>query len=72
LLCVEVALTSQLVLVFDLRGEPIFVCVCGSKMWNLKVMWDTETRQVGMYLLDQVCEECGAVATAPTEIDGCD
>lgn len=35
-------------------------------------MWDTETRQVGMYLLDQVCEECGAVATAPTEIDGCD
>jgi hypothetical protein len=25
-----------------------------------------------MYLLDQVCDECGAVATAPTEIDGCD
>ena len=66
------AFTSQLVLVFDLRGEPIFVCVCGSKMWNLKVMWDNETRQVGMYLLDQVCDECGAVATAPTEIDGCD
>jgi hypothetical protein len=41
-------------------------------MWNLKVMWDIETRQVGMYLLDQVCEECGAVATAPTEIDACD
>ncbi len=35
-------------------------------------MWDIETRQVGMYLLDQVCEECGAVATAPTEIDACD
>ena len=72
MLCLEMAFTPQLVLVFDLRGEPIFVCVCGSKMWNLKVMWDTETRQVGMYLLDQVCEECGAVATAPTEIDGCD
>ena len=42
---------------FDLRGEPTFVCVCGSKMWNLKVMWDMETRQVGMYLLDQVCIE---------------
>jgi len=27
---------------------------------------------VGMYLLDQVCIECGAVATAPTEIDACD
>jgi len=25
-----------------------------------------------MYLLDQVCIECGAVATAPTEIDACD
>ena len=35
-------------------------------------MWDTETRQVGMYLLDQVCTECGAMATAPTEIDACD
>jgi hypothetical protein len=63
---------TQLLLMFDLRGEPAFVCVCGSKMWNLKVMWDSETRQVGMYLLDQVCDECGAIATAPTEIDGCE
>jgi hypothetical protein len=71
-LCKKVAQPTQLVLVFDLRGEPTLVCICGSKMWNLKVMWDIETRQVGMYLLDQVCTECGAMATAPTEIDACD
>lgn len=53
----------------DLRGEPIFVCLCGSKMWNITVMWDEETRAVGWYDLRQECKECGAIATAPTEID---
>lgn len=57
---------------FDLRGEPTFVCVCGSKMWKIVVMWDEETRAVGWYDLRQECKECGAVATAPTEIDGCE
>lgn len=57
---------------FDLRGEPMFVCVCGSKMWNLTIMWDEETRSVGWYDLRQECKECGTIATAPTEIDVCD
>jgi hypothetical protein len=53
----------------DLRGKPVVVCVCGSKMWQLNVMWDTETRAVGWYDLKQTCIVCGALATAPTPID---
>jgi hypothetical protein len=41
-------------------------------MWNLKVIWDKEDRTIGMYLLEQTCVECGAIATAPTEVDGCE
>jgi hypothetical protein len=25
---------------FDLRGIPTHVCVCGCKVWNLKVMFE--------------------------------
>ena len=53
----------------DLTGEPTLVCVCGSAMWNITVMWDEETRTVGWYDLRQECKQCGAIATAPTEID---
>lgn len=53
----------------DLTGEPTMVCVCGSKMWNVTVMWDEDTRAVGWYDLRQECKQCGAIATAPTEID---
>ena len=53
----------------DLQGKPVMVCVCGSKMWQLNVMWDTETRAVGWYDLKQTCIVCGAISTAPTPID---
>ena len=53
----------------DLTGTPITVCICGCKMWKLTVMWDEETRSVGWYDLRQECIDCGAIATAPTEID---
>lgn len=53
----------------DLRGKPLMVCVCGSLMWEVKVMWDQEDRTIGWYDLTQTCVECGAIATAPTEID---
>ena len=39
----------------DLQGKPTMVCVCGSKMWQLNVMWDEETRAVGWYDLKQTC-----------------
>ena len=54
----------------DLRGEPITVCVCGSFVWEVKVIWDNETNGIGMYFLEQKCMNCGAIATAPTEGDG--
>lgn len=50
----------------DLRGEPTSVCICGSKLWNLKVIWDSDN-SIGMYFLDMTCELCGALATAPTQ-----
>lgn len=54
---------------FDLRGKPIMTCVCGCKMFIVTVMWDEEDRTVGWYDLKQECKECGAISTAPTEID---
>jgi hypothetical protein len=49
----------------DLRGEPIKVCICGSKVWNLQVMWD-EDDTIGMYFMNMWCPLCDSVATAPT------
>lgn len=51
----------------DLRGTPTHVCVCGSRVWNLKVMF--EDYEIGQYFLDMECTECGSLATAPTPID---
>ena len=53
----------------DLTGIPTFACICGSKMFNLTVMWDEETREVGWYNLRQQCVECSTWTTAPTPID---
>lgn len=54
----------------DLRDKnnPVHVCVCGSKIWNIKAMFDNGA--ISLYFLDMTCNECGALATAPTEIDG--
>jgi hypothetical protein len=41
-------------------------------MFNITVMWDEETRAVSWYDLRQECKICGAITTAPTDIDGCD
>jgi len=49
----------------DLRGEPIKVCICGSKVWNLQVMWDDDDN-IGMYFMNMWCPLCDSVATAPT------
>lgn len=57
---------------FDLTGLPTLACICGSLMFNITVMWDKDSRSVGWYDLRQQCHSCGAVSTAPTEIDGCD
>jgi hypothetical protein len=54
----------------DLRGAPTHECVCGSNLWNVKVIF--EDYQIAMYFLDMECAICGSWATAPTEVDSPD
>lgn len=55
---------------FSFNGKiPTFACICGSAMFKITVMWDEQTRAVGWYDLRQECAMCGAISTAPTEID---
>lgn len=49
----------------DLRGEPITICVCGSKIWNVQVQWDPSDNTIGMYLEDMWCPLCDSIATTP-------
>jgi hypothetical protein len=51
----------------DLRGEPLEVCVCGSRLWNVKCMF--EEKEISFYFLDMECALCGSMATAPTLAD---
>jgi len=51
----------------DLRGEPTHVCVCGSYIWNLKVIF--VEGEIYQYFLDMECAQCGSLATAPTPED---
>lgn len=53
----------------DIRGMPTTICPCGSKVWNLKTIFDTETGEIDMYFLDMECADCGTIATAPTPND---
>ncbi len=50
----------------DIRGNPTTVCICGSFVWNLKVVF-AEDNTIGMYFLDMECADCGTQATAPIE-----
>jgi hypothetical protein len=53
----------------DLRDKerPLHVCVCGSMLWNVQVMF--EDGEISLYMLDMECALCGTLATAPTPID---
>lgn len=53
----------------DIRGMPTTICPCGSKVWNVKTIFDVETGEVDMYFLDMECSACGTIATAPTPED---
>lgn len=53
----------------DLRGKPTHTCICGSDLWNLKVMF--ENNEIALYFLDMECALCGSKATAPTPVDEC-
>jgi hypothetical protein len=51
----------------DLRGEPAHICLCGSQIWNVKVIFSDY--EIATYFLDMECVNCGSIATAPTPID---
>ena len=61
---------KKLKLKADYRGIPTEVCPCGSQLWNLQVMF--QDKVIALYFLDMECAVCGSLATAPTEIDGCE
>jgi hypothetical protein len=35
----------------DIRGMPTTICPCGSKMWNLKTIFEQDTGKIDMYFL---------------------
>ena len=51
----------------DLRGTPTHMCVCGSEIFDLKVVFDNY--EISTYFLDMECANCGNLATAPTPLD---
>ena len=53
----------------DVRGEATTVCPCGCEIWNLKVVFDQDTNEIGLYFRDMECAQCGTLATAPIPIE---
>ena len=51
----------------DLRGTPTHECVCGSRIFYVKTVFDDY--EIATYFLDMECAECGSLATAPTPLD---
>ena len=39
----------------DYRGVPTYVCPCGYDMFLIAAVFDGETQEPGMYMLDGVC-----------------
>ena len=56
----------------DYRGVPTYVCPCGYDMFLIAAVFDGETQEPGMYMLDGVCAHCGALVTVPCLADGPD
>ena len=55
----------------DIRGLPTPICpYCSSDLITITAMFDPETYEISMYLLDNACcADCGALLTAPTPED---
>jgi hypothetical protein len=51
----------------DFRGQPSHICICGSEIWNVRVVF--EDHEIATYFLDMECAHCGSLATAPTPVD---
>ncbi len=55
----------------DARGIPTAECpVCGSNFFRITAIFDYETYELGMYLLDDAeCAVCDSLVTPPTPLD---
>jgi hypothetical protein len=51
----------------DLRGTPTHECVCGSRIFYVRAVFDDY--EIATYFLEMQCVECGSLATAPTPLD---
>lgn len=56
----------------DYRGVSTYVCMCGYDMFLIAAVFDGDTQEPGMYMLDGVCCHCGALVTVPCPADGPD
>jgi hypothetical protein len=52
----------------DLNGGPKHICVCGSKIWDIQIMF--ENGGIALYFLDMKCSQCGTLSSPPTKLDG--
>ena len=50
---------------FDLRGEEITVCICGSLVWSIKVIFEQETNDISLIFDRMECLFCGSYADIP-------
>jgi hypothetical protein len=59
---------AYIVTIKNYPNELFGNCLCGSKIWDVKCMF--EENEISMYFLDMHCASCGSPATAPTpELD---
>ena len=49
------------------RGLPTHACPCGEKVFRILATFDDY--EISMYGLDAECNSCGALLTAPCEVD---
>jgi len=58
---------EQKINAMDLRGTPTHECVCGSRIFYVRAVFDDY--EIATYFLEMQCVECGSLATAPTPLD---
>ena len=49
----------------DARGLPITICPCGSRVWNVKTIFDNDTGEIALLFTTMECILCGTIADLP-------
>jgi len=56
-------------MVLDARGVPTHACPnCGHLIFRIKAIF--ENGDISLWFTDAECDDCGALLTAPTPVDG--